>query len=142
MGDISRHSLSSSGLHFLHRLLSVLAALVVLSLSARATAATNPNPVVPMCGDRNESVAAPPIFRAREPGSIVALPCHAVELEAGESAPPVPERIVVQERPERVLAFSALCTKQSASLRLAIESSHGALERPGFASELLRPPRS
>ena len=58
------HAISSSGLRFLLRLLSVVAALFVLSVSGSASAATNA--AVPMCGDHNESISAPPIFRASE----------------------------------------------------------------------------
>lgn len=141
MGDASQ-PLRSSGLHLLVRLLSVLAALCVLSLTSRAAAAAADFAGVPMCGDRNESVAAPPIFRARDGGSIVASPCHPIELDVQHSAPIAPERVVISERPERVLAFSALCTAQSVSLRLAIERAERRLERPGFVGELLRPPRA
>jgi hypothetical protein len=142
MGDVSRSSLRSSGLRLLLRLLSVVAALVVLSVSGRASAASNPNRVVPMCGDRNESIAAPPIFRAQDTGVIVAGPCHSDELHVGSSAPLTPERIVIQERPERVLGFRALCLAQSPSSLLSVERADAVLERPGFVSALLRPPRA
>lgn len=141
MGDVSRSSLRSSGLRCLVRLLSVVAALVVLSVSGRASAASNPN-VVPMCGDRNESIAAPPIFRAQDSGSIVARPCHSDELRLGKSVPLAPERIVIQERPERVLGFGALCLAHSDSSLLSVERAAAVLERPGFVSALLRPPRA
>jgi hypothetical protein len=137
MGDRSRFS-SSSGLRFLLRLASLVAALLVLSTSGRAAAMT----AVPMCGERAESIAAPPIFRAHDDGTIVAAPCHVEQLEAGRSAPPAPERVVVQERPERVLGFSALCLAQTRSLRLSIASASQALERPGFVDSLFRPPRA
>jgi hypothetical protein len=139
MGDSTRSPLRSSGLRLLVRLLSVVAALVVLSLSGRASAATS---AVPMCGDRNESIAAPPIFRAHEPGSIVAAPCHFDELNLGKGAPLAPERVVVQERPERVLGFASLCLNQSVAARLAVVHAERVLERPGFAFALLRPPRA
>jgi hypothetical protein len=142
MGDRSPSSLRSSGLRLLLRLLSVVAALAVLSVSGRASAATNPNPVVPMCGDRNESIAAPPIFRAHDSGSIVALPCHSDELHLGKTTPLAPERSVIQERPERVLGFATLRLAQSESCRLSVEQAVRALERPGFVSALLRPPRA
>jgi hypothetical protein len=124
------------------RLVSVVAALVVLSVSGRASAASNPNPIVPMCGERNESVAAPPIFRAHDPGSIVQSPCQSEELRIGKTAPLSPERIVIHERSERVLGFAALCLAQSASGRLSVERAARALVRPGFVSALLRPPRA
>jgi hypothetical protein len=142
MGDVSRPSLRSSGLRLLLRLVSVVAALVVLSVSGRASAASNPNRVVPMCGDRNESIAAPPIFRAQDTSAIVAGPCQSDVLGAGDAAPLAPERVVIQERPERVLGFSALWLTQSASSLLSVERAVAALERPGFVSALLRPPRA
>jgi hypothetical protein len=116
------------------------AALFVLSVSGRASAATSPG--VPMCGERNESVVAPPIFRANDLGSIVASPCHSDELQLGQGAPLAPERIVIQERPERVLGFASLCLAQSVSARLSVERAARVLQRPGFVSALLRPPRA
>jgi hypothetical protein len=142
MGDPLHTPLRSSGLRLLLRLVSVVAALVVLSVSARASAASNPNPVVPMCGEHNESVAAPPIFRAHDPGSIVQSPCQSEELRIGQTAPFSPERIVIQDRPERVLGFGSLCLAQRASGRLSVERAARVLERPGFVSALLRPPRA
>jgi hypothetical protein len=139
MGDSSRSPLRSSGLRLLVRLVSVVAALVVLSVSGRASAAMS---AVPMCGDHNESVAAPPIFRAHEPGRIFAGPCHFDELQLGKTAPLAPERIVIQERPERVLGFASLCLTQSASARLGVHHADRVLERPGFVNQLLRPPRA
>jgi hypothetical protein len=142
MGDRT-HSLRSSGLRLLLRLLSVVAALVVLSVSGRASAATRlPTDLpVPMCGDHNESIAAPPIFRATESGSLRALPCHAPDqLGQSPSAPMAPERVVVQQRPESVLAFAALSIVQSASSRVSIASASQAPERPGFVGTPFRPP--
>ncbi len=138
MGDQPR-SLSSSGLRLLLRLLSVVAALFVLSLSGRAAAATN-SPV-PMCGEHNETIAAPPIFRASVSGSLRALPCQAPDqLGLSHNAPIAPERVIVHERPERVSAFGALCLTQSASLRVSIAGASRALERPGFGGTPFRPP--
>lgn len=142
MGDVPRSSFRSSGLRLLLRLVSVVAALVVLSVSGRAAAASNPNPIVPMCGERNESIAAPPIFRAHDPGSIVAGPCQSDQLRIGKAAPVSPERIVIQERSERVLGFGALCLTQSVSCLLSVERAARVLERPGFVSAPLRPPRA
>ncbi|HKY34486.1 MAG TPA: hypothetical protein VJN18_00990 [Polyangiaceae bacterium] len=139
MGDFHRTA-RSSGLRFLLRLASVVAALVVLSMTSRASAATSP--AVPMCGERGESIDAPPIFRAYQPTIAFATPCHQDELVAGHSAPLAPERIVVQERPERVLGFGALGIAQSESSRLAIATTAGVLERPGFVESLFRPPRA
>src|ERR1041384_5519909 len=73
MGDRS-FSRRSTGLQLLVRLISVVAALLVLCLTGRASAAT---PVVPMCGEHNESIAAPPIFRNVDGGSLRAAPCRA-----------------------------------------------------------------
>lgn len=142
MADVSRSSPRSFGLRLLLRLVSVVAALVVLSVSGRASAASSPNPIVPMCGERNESIAAPPIFRAYNPGSIVAGPCQSDELRIGQTAPFSPERVVIQERPERVLGFGALRLAQSRSSLLSVERAARALERPAFVSALLRPPRA
>ena len=141
MGDSSRSSLRSSGLRLLVRLVSVVAALVVLSVSGRAAAASAVGNV-PMCGDHNESIAAPPIFRAYHPGGVISAPCHQDELRLGKTAPPVPERIVIQERPERVLGFASLRLGQSASARLGVGGTDSVLERPGFGGTLLRPPRA
>jgi hypothetical protein len=138
MGDRLRLH-RSSGLRLLVRLASLLAALFVLCTSGRAAAASG---AVPMCGEHNESIAAPPIFRAYEAGSIVASPCHSEQLKAGSSSAPTPERMVVQERPERVLSFGALCLSQNVDARLPIASASHALRRPGFARLLDRPPRA
>jgi hypothetical protein len=130
----------SSGLLLLSRLASLVAALAVLCVTSSASA--TPNPAVPMCGERAESIAAPPIFRAYEPAIAVAAPCQKDALVAGHSVPLTPERIMVQERPERVLGFGALAITQSGSSRLSIASVAGELERPGFVESLFRPPRA
>lgn len=138
MGDRTR-SLRSSGLRLLLRLLSIVAALFVLSVSGRAAAASNAP--VPMCGDHNESVAAPPIFRGARTDGLRALPCHAPgQLGASPSVPMAPERVVVHERPERVLGFGSLRIAQSESSLVSIASASQALERPGFVGTLFRPP--
>ncbi|HYJ11850.1 MAG TPA: hypothetical protein VEX18_22655 [Polyangiaceae bacterium] len=116
-----------------------MAALFVLCATGRAAAA---NIAVPMCGEHNESIAAPPIFRAYEAGSIVASPCHSEQVKAGRSSAPAPERLVVQERPERALSFSALRLSQQVDARLPIASGSSSLQRPGFARSLDRPPRA
>jgi hypothetical protein len=139
MGDRSR-SHSSSGLRLLVRLVSVLAALFVLSVSGRAAAAMA-NTAVGMCGDRNESITAPPIFRATESGILRGLPCHAPdELSLGRTAPMTPERITVHQRPEQVVAFGTLSLAQSNSSRVSIASASRAPERPGFVGTPFRPP--
>ena len=137
MGDRSR-AIRSSGLRLILRVLSVVAALFVLSVSGRASAATLL--VVPMCGERGESIAAPPIFRDHDSGSIVASPCHTEAFELGKSAPLAPDRVVVHERPERVLGFAALRLAQSACSRCAIVSARREPARPGFVDALFRPP--
>ena len=91
MGEPARIS-RSSGLRLLLRLASLLAALCVLCVSGRATAASMP---VPMCGERNESIAAPPIFRTYHSGSIAATPCHHDALNVGHPIPFSPERVVI-----------------------------------------------
>jgi len=139
MGD--RPHSRSTGLHLLVRLLSVVAMLTVLCVSSRASAAPLTG-TVPMCGEHNESVAAPPIFRAVDASSLQALPCQgATQFGANPSAPPPPERAVVWERPERVLPFSALFVAQSESSRASIPETSFALERPGFTAAPFHPPR-
>jgi len=129
----------SSGLRLLTRLVSLVAALFVLSVTGRASAA---NLAVPMCGEHNESVAAPPLFRFAHDGSIRAVPCQAQsEFDVGQNAPPAPERSIVYERPERVLAFGALLVAESCSSLLSIDGASQAPERPGFVGTLFRPPR-
>ncbi|HEY6077765.1 MAG TPA: hypothetical protein VIW29_03135 [Polyangiaceae bacterium] len=145
MGDQSRSS-RSSGLPLLLRLLSVVAALAVLCVSGRASAAparaADATQPVPMCGDHNESIAAPPIFRAYEPGTLIASPCKsASELQLGSSLPLAPERVVIHERPERVLGCAGLALAQSASSRLAVDAAHKQAPRPGFIVSLFRPPQ-
>jgi hypothetical protein len=131
----------SSGLRLMARLASLVAALLVLCLSNRVSAASNP--VVPMCGERGESIAAPPIFRAYESGSVIATPCQPDRLVMGHSAPPAtPERTLVEQRPERVLGFSSLCLAEVESSRVAMTGKSARLRRPGFAGSLFRPPRA
>ena len=140
MGD--RPHYRSSGLHLLVRLLSAVAMLTVLCVSGRA-AATPLTGTVPMCGEHNESVAAPPIFRALDDASIDALPCQGSnQLAVGQSAPAAPERVIVHERPERVLGSAGLYVAQSACIRLPIDAATAAPRRPGFAQTLYRPPRA
>jgi hypothetical protein len=123
------------------RLLSVVAALVVLSASSHAAA--TPLPAVPMCGEHNESIAAPPIFRAADASSLQAPPCQDAEhFGAAPGTPPPPERVMVWERPERVLPFSALFVAQAESARLRVPETNFALERPGFARAPFHPPRA
>lgn len=145
MGSHPR-SLSSSGLRLLLRLLSVVAALCVLSVSGRAAAATGQLPsdaAVPMCGEHNDSVEAPPIFRGAADDVLRALPCHAPDqLGVSQNAPSAPKPLIVFERPERVLAFGALGIADSASSRISIASASRALERPGFVGVPFRPPRA
>src|SRR4051812_16469215 len=74
MGDCSYSARRSSGLRLLSRLVSVALALFVLCVTGRASAAGNP--AVPMCGEHNESMVAPPIFRVADDGSIRATPCQ------------------------------------------------------------------
>ncbi len=139
MGDRTR-SLRSSGLRLLLRLLSVVAALFVLSVSGRASAATT-NAAVPMCGDHNESVAAPPIFRGVQTDCLRPLPCHGPDqLGSSPSAPVAPERSIVHQRPERVLGFGSLRIAHSESSRISVARASQALERPGFVGTPFRPP--
>jgi hypothetical protein len=139
MGDLSR-SVRSSGLRLLVRLVSVVAALVVLSVTQKASAAMV---AVGMCGDRNETIEAPPIFRAvNDDGSISSLPCRGpMDLATGQSAPLAPERVIVYERPERVLGFGALLVTQSESARVPVAGAAFVPPLPGFVESLFRPPR-
>ena len=139
MGDSSR-SVSSSGLRLLLRLVSVVAALVVLCVTQRASAAMV---AVGMCGERGETIEAPPIFRAvNDDGTISASPCRGPsELASGQSAPLAPERVIVHERPERVLGFGALSVAQSESSRVPVSDRRLSGLPPGFVDSLFRPPR-
>lgn len=139
MGDVSR-SVSSSGLRFLLRLVSVVAALVVLCVTQKASAAMV---AVGMCGERAETIEAPPIFRAvNDDGSISALPCRGpLDALTDRGAPLAPERIVVWERPERVLGFGSLVVAQTQAARVPVSATSRALVRHGFVDTLFRPPR-
>jgi hypothetical protein len=139
MGD--RPHSSSSGLRLLVRLLSTVAMLTVLCVSGRA-AASPLTGVVPMCGEHNESIAAPPIFRPLGDAAINVAPCQGPdELGVGQSAPVAPERTVVHERSERVVAFAALNVANGPSSRLPVESARVALLRPAFVDGPYRPPQ-
>lgn len=139
MGDVSR-SVSSSGLRLLLRLVSVAAALVVLCVAQKASAAMV---AVGMCGERGVTIEAPPVFRAvADDGTISALPCRGPsELAAGQSAPLAPERVTVSERPERVLGFASLFVTQTASARVPVSTRTRSLACAGFVGSLFRPPR-
>jgi len=141
MGDRS-YSPRSSGLRLLVRLVSVVAALFVLSVTGRASAAGNL--AVPMCGEHNESVAAPPIFRgANDGGSIRATRCHTPDaFGVAPSSPAAPERVIVYQCPERVLGFNAISVAQSDSSRISVARASRAPARPGFVGTLFRPPRA
>lgn len=115
--------------------------LTVLCVSSRAAAAPLTG-TVPMCGERNESIAAPPIFRAVDDAAIDARPCHGpLDLAFEHGAPPAPERVMVHQRPERVLGTAGLHVAESAGTRLPVLAEGAALPRPGFAQALYRPPR-
>ncbi|MDF3064537.1 MAG: hypothetical protein K0R38_138 [Polyangiaceae bacterium] len=139
MGDVSC-SVSSSGLRLLLRLVSVVAALVVLCVTQEASAAMV---AVGMCSERAETIEAPPIFRAvGDDGSISALPCRGpLDALTEGGSPLAPERIVVWERPERVLGFGSLLVTQTESARAPISAASRALVSPGFVDTLFRPPR-
>lgn len=139
MGPVPRSS-CSSGLRLLLHLVSVVAALVVLCITQRASAAMV---AVGMCGERGETIEAPPIFRAvNDDGTISEVPCrgNGDTFTAG-GAPLAPERVVVWERPERVLGFAHLFVAQSESARVPVSAAARARLRPGFVSTLFRPPR-
>lgn len=139
MGDVPR-SFSSFGLRLLLRLVSVLAALVVLCVTQKASAALL---AVGMCGERAETIEAPPIFRAvNDDGTIVGAPCRGqADAFTDQGAPLAPERLVVGERPERVLGFGALFVAQSEASRVPVAAATRSVLRAGFVDSLFRPPR-
>jgi hypothetical protein len=139
MGDLSR-SVRSSGLRLLVRLVSVVAALVVLSVTQKASAAMV---AVGMCGERNETIEAPPIFRAvNDDGTISSAPCRGVnDLFTNGGAPLAPERVIVHQRPERVVGFGSLLVAQSESARVPVSGTELVPALPGFVDTLFRPPQ-
>lgn len=139
MGDLSR-SVRSSGLRLLVRLVSVVAALVVLSITQKASAAMV---AVGMCGERNETIEAPPIFRAvNDDGTIGSAPCRAPsDTFTNGGTPLTPERVIVYERPERVVGFASLLVAQSESARMPVVGAALVPALPGFVDTLFRPPR-
>jgi hypothetical protein len=140
MGDRSRFS-RSSGLRLLLRLLSVVASLFVLSVTQRAFAATTGSTPVPMCGEHNESIEAPPIFRPTASGEL--RNCQAPDqLERGQQAPLAPERVLVPERPERALGFASLFIVQAESARLHIDAAAQLPVQNAFVATPFRPPRA
>lgn len=140
MGDVSR-SLRSSELRLLLRLVSVVAALVVLCVTQRASAAMV---AVGMCGERGETIEAPPIFRAvNDDGTISQLPCRGPnDALTDQGAPLAPERVVVWERPERVLGFDSLFIAQSEASRIPVTAAARSATSAAFVNALFRPPRA
>jgi hypothetical protein len=140
MGDVSRF-VSSSGLRILLRLVSVVAALAVLTVTQRASAAMV---AVGMCGERAQTIEAPPVFRAvNDDGSITELPCRGPSHTfTSRGAPLAPERVVVWERPERVLGFGSLFIAQRESSRAPVAAAARTALSAGFVDTLFRPPRS
>ncbi|RYZ03007.1 MAG: hypothetical protein EOO73_29230 [Myxococcales bacterium] len=75
-------------------------------------------------------------------GTISQLPCRGpADTFTSQGAPLAPERVVVWERPERVLGFGSLLVAQTESARVPVSASRRALVRPGFVATLFRPPR-
>jgi hypothetical protein len=112
-------------------------AALVLMLSPQAFATT----LVPMCGERAETIAAPPPMRGAVDTSISA-PCNApVELAVDPIAPSrTPDLAAPQESPPRLPpVYYRLPRRPGAALEIADAQRGG--DRPGFSRGLDRPPR-
>jgi hypothetical protein len=99
------------------------------------------NALVPMCGARAESVAAPPPMRASSDASIDA-PCSspAELLKAPGTPKRTPDQVAQLEAPQRLAALYYRLPPSSPAHVLLTASSAGA-ERAGFRRGLDRPPR-
>jgi hypothetical protein len=129
----------SRPLRALLRLLSLAAAALVLGVSVPAAAADTR--AVPMCGEHNESVAAPPTFRSQNVGSIAA-PCKQLpSFDHAAPSAPAPERVAVPDRPERALPSGALYLALGASKRIGILAAERAVSSTAHARLPYRPPR-
>jgi hypothetical protein len=122
----------------IHRhLLGCLVTALLLLLSPRVFATT----LVPMCGERAETIAAPPPMRAADDASL-STPCNPpTEFTADPAAPSRSPEVAAQlEAPPRMPAvYFRLPRAPSASITLERASLDGA--RPGFSRGLERPPR-
>jgi hypothetical protein len=113
----------------------VAALLLVLSPSAFATT------LVPMCGERAETLAAPPPMRAVGDASI-STPCtQPFEFAADPSAPSrAPEVAAQLDAPPRLPAVYYQLPRAPADARRLSQTELGGA-RPGFSRGLDRPPR-
>jgi hypothetical protein len=122
----------------IHRhLIGCLVAALLLVLSPRAFATT----LVPMCGERAETLAAPPPMRAAGDASI-STPCtQPFEFAADPAAPSrAPEVAAQLDAPPRLPAvYYRLPRAPADAQRLSRTELGGA--RPGFSRGLDRPPR-
>jgi hypothetical protein len=122
---------------FSRHLIGCLVAALVLMLSPGAFATT----LVPMCGERAETIAAPPPMRGAVDTSISA-PCNApAELALDPMAPSrAPDLAAPQESAPRLPPlYYRLPRRPGAALGIAEAKLGG--ERPGFSRGLDRPPR-
>ena len=118
----------------------------ILKLAGAANAAAGVSGFKPLSEEALADLQPEAIVTMRRSGGnhdtdLRAGPCQAPdELGTTRGAPLSPERVVVQQRPERVLAFGALSVAQSASSRVSIAGASSALDRPGFVGTPFRPP--
>ena len=99
------------------------------------------NTLVPMCGARAESVAAPPPMRASNDASIDA-PCSSPEelLKAPGAPKRTPDQVAHLEAPQRLAAlYYRLPPRSQAHVLLA--ATEDSAPRAGFRRGLDRPPR-
>lgn len=118
-------------------LLACLVALCLLALSPDAFAST----FVPMCGERAETVAAPPPMRAADDASISA-PCAVPDALAIDPAAPArsPELASAPDVPPRMPAVYYRLP-ESAGPKSTVEDAALGGARAGFNRGLERPPR-
>jgi hypothetical protein len=116
--------------------LGCLMAALVLVLSPAAFATT----LVPMCGERAETVAAPPPMRASNDGSI-SDPCSTpFELASGPATPARSPEAVPAELAPRVPPVYYRLPRSAQPVRLLDGDAFGC-PRPGFTRGIDRPPR-
>ena len=99
------------------------------------------NTLVPMCGARAESVAAPPPMRASSDASIDA-PCSSPDelLKAPGAPKRAPEQVAQFEAPQRLAALYYRLPPRSQA-QVILTATEASVERAGFRRGLDRPPR-
>jgi hypothetical protein len=119
-------------------LLGCLMATLVLLLSPAALATT----FVPMCGERAESVAAPPPMRASSDAEIVSPPCQSPQELFTRSNEPArtPDSAASLELTPRLPALYYRLARpvQPSTIRFVVEPGS---ERSAFVRQIERPPR-